>query len=75
MSADEQFARGAETGRGGWSYDEAFARHRGLLSADDPDRLRRTKVRSAEWGRQRQYSAERPIIQTARRSAIKIPRA
>jgi hypothetical protein len=61
MSAHEQFARGAETGWSGWSYDEAFARHRGLLSADDQDRLRRSKVRSAEWGRRRHYSAERPL--------------
>jgi molybdopterin/thiamine biosynthesis adenylyltransferase len=29
---------------GGFSYNEAFARHRGLISADDQERLRRSRV-------------------------------
>ena len=33
------------SGRGdGWSYPAAFARHRGLISVDEQDRLRRAKV-------------------------------
>jgi molybdopterin/thiamine biosynthesis adenylyltransferase len=37
-------------GRSGWSYDVAFARHRGLLSADDQARLGTSRVAVAGMG-------------------------
>ena len=46
--------RGVEGGSapvpGNWSYHEAFARHRGLIAAEEQERLRRSKVAIAGMG-------------------------
>jgi molybdopterin/thiamine biosynthesis adenylyltransferase len=40
----EQAGGGIGDGPAGWSYGEAFARHRGLIGADEQERLRRSRV-------------------------------
>jgi len=37
-------------GTGSWSYAEAFSRHRGLISADEQDKLKRSRVAIAGMG-------------------------
>jgi tRNA A37 threonylcarbamoyladenosine dehydratase len=54
MSQDETATRGVAGGPapvpGNWSYHEAFARHRGLIAAEEQERLRRSKVAIAGMG-------------------------
>ena len=54
MSQDEIATRGVAGGSapvpGNWSYHEAFARHRGLIAAEEQERLRRSKVAIAGMG-------------------------